>query len=229
MQENDSKKYTADGYDLTYSSGWIHELESLQHWIYYWNQASLVWNYVDKNDKLIEIGIGTGFLKNYLKSKGWDCTTIDIDQDKKPDMICDISSMDLSELAFECVIAFEIFEHLPYPLFKRAIYNIAQRRPKYIIFSLPLSMRRVFEFKMKLPRLKEKKIEFNIKRNKIRTPNHFWELKKQGDVSPQILYQGDKGIIPMKNLRELFSSVGYNLKTKQKIDNIQFFVATTMK
>lgn len=225
MQENSSNKRIVDDYELTFSYDWTQKLEPWQHWIYYWYQASLVWNYVDKNKKILEVGIGTGFLKNYLKNRGWEYCTIDIDKRKSPDIVDDISSIDLSKLAFECVLAFEVFEHLPYPLFERAIHNIAQKGPSHIIFSLPWSISCFFEFKIKLPKLKEKKIAFYIKKRKVTCPNHFWELKKSGKNNARVIYQGDKGLVSINKINELFSSVGYILKTEQKVDNIQFFVA----
>lgn len=219
------KRQIVDGYEVIYSSDWIESLEPLRHWIYYWNQASLVWDYVDKDSPLIEIGIGTGFLKNYLNNQGWKCTTIDIDEAKQPDVIADISSAGLSNLNFECVLAFEIFEHIPYPLFKRALHNISQNNPKYIIFSLPWSQRRIFELNIKLPKIKEKTFSLYMRKHKISTKTHFWELKKGGKCIESVFEKGHKGLVPISKIKDSFSLVGYNLKIKQKVGNIQFFVA----
>lgn len=219
------KRCIVHGYELSYSSDWTGSLEPLHHWIYYWNQASLAWDYIAKDMPIIEIGIGTGFLKNYLKSQGWKCSTIDIDEAKRPDIVSDIASGDLSSMDFECVLAFEIFEHLPYPLFKQAVYNLTQYRPKFIIFSIPWSERRILELKINIPRLKEKTLSFYARKNRILAQNHFWELKKHGKDSDSILSQGKKGLVSIAKIRELFSFVGYELTIKQKVKNIQYFVA----
>ena len=56
-----------------FSSKWINQLESEEHWLSYWYQLKLMSKEVKPNDNLIEIGIGTGFTSNYLISKGCEC------------------------------------------------------------------------------------------------------------------------------------------------------------
>ena len=63
-----------------YSSNWIHKLETREHWLSYWHQIKLMEGYVEQKDSLVEIGIGSGFTSNYLRSKKVDVLTIDIDK-----------------------------------------------------------------------------------------------------------------------------------------------------
>ena len=44
---------------------------------------------VNPNDSLIEVGIGTGFNSNYLKGKNIDVLTVDVDENKSPDIVAD--------------------------------------------------------------------------------------------------------------------------------------------
>jgi len=67
-----------------YESEWIHKLETKEHWNSYWIQQKLIEEFVHKDENLLEIGVGSGFCSNYLKSRGFSITTLDIDKDKKP-------------------------------------------------------------------------------------------------------------------------------------------------
>ena len=96
-----------------YSSHWIHELESETHWRLYWRQQKLMRDLVSAGDRVLEIGVGTGFTANYLRSKGVHVTTLDIDAEKQPDIVANVAQFDFPEL-YDAILAFEVFEHLPY-------------------------------------------------------------------------------------------------------------------
>ena len=213
------------GHELIYSADWIWKIESQVHWIYYWHQASLVWSLVPKTEKLLEIGVGSSFLSNYLKSKNWDVTTLDIDEDKSPDLVGNIAEFDLSKLPFDVVLAFEIFEHLPYPVFEEAVDNLLRQHPKEIIFSVPWSKIPILEFKLKFPKFRPIQFQVLLNKKKITTPAHFWELKKSGSPRPEVIEQGMKGTVPEARLHQLFWEHGYHLKKIERVGYIQFFVA----
>ncbi|MFP4634095.1 MAG: hypothetical protein ACLFM9_03990 [Candidatus Aenigmatarchaeota archaeon] len=54
----------------------------------YWYQIREVMN-CDPNT-VLEIGIGNGFVSSYLENRGYDVTTVDIDEDLNPDVIEDV-------------------------------------------------------------------------------------------------------------------------------------------
>ena len=70
---NDKKKYSSD---------WINKLESKEHWLSYWHQIKLMLESLEPHDSVIELGIGSGFTSNYLRSKNIDVLTVDIDKKK---------------------------------------------------------------------------------------------------------------------------------------------------
>ena len=70
-----------------YSSDWINKLETREHWLSYWHQIKLMEGHIKPNDSLIEIGIGSGFTSNYLRSKYVNVLTVDIDRQKSTDAI----------------------------------------------------------------------------------------------------------------------------------------------
>ena len=63
-----------------YSSDWINKLETREHWLSYWHQIKLMKGHIKPNDSLIEIGIGSGFTSNYLRSKNINALTVDVDR-----------------------------------------------------------------------------------------------------------------------------------------------------
>lgn len=76
--------------DRNYSHEWIYELENPYHWNLYWHQLDLVLNRcgLTKDQKIIEVGVGSGITSDSLKRKGYDVTTIDIDNNKKTGYCC---------------------------------------------------------------------------------------------------------------------------------------------
>ena len=94
-----------------YSSNWIHKLETREHWLSYWHQLKLMEGHVEQKDSLVEIGIGSGFTSNYLRSKKVEVLTIDIDKEKSPDIVSDAASFK-PDKNYDHFCAFEVFEHM---------------------------------------------------------------------------------------------------------------------
>ena len=84
------EKETIRGVEYKYSAEWIYDLESEEHWRLYWNQQKLMQNKVSSGDNVLEIGVGSGFTANYLKSKSINVKTLDIDRGKKPDIVANL-------------------------------------------------------------------------------------------------------------------------------------------
>ena len=95
---HDEKKQIVNGIIYRYSTSWIYKLETEQHWRLYWHQQKLMEGKVKPGDSVLEIGVGTGFTANYLRSKGVNVTTLDIDADKKPDIVANIVTYKLSPI-----------------------------------------------------------------------------------------------------------------------------------
>ena len=218
-------KKNIDGFDLNFSSDWTKKIESLDHWTHYWRQSLLVERYVDKSEKILEIGVGSGFLQKYLTSRGWKVFSLDIDEDKNPDFVSDASSFNFKDISPSCFLAFEIFEHIPFPLFSRTINNIAKSKPAIIIFSLPMSLYYVFKLTVKLPMMPEINIRIPIPKFKIKTPNHYWELGLYGSPNPKVLDGQKKGVVSINDVEATFNKCGYHVEEVGKEGKIKFFAA----
>ena len=227
MNRNMKKKIEyVENFELSYYSGWINELENWDQWYLYWHQASLVQRHIDKQQKLIEVGPGTGFLSNYLNSRGWKCKTIDIDPEKKPDYVAELTSVDFASLGVNSVLAFEVFEHLPFPLFEKVIRHLSEAGVKKILFSVPWGIKQIAELHLQLPKIKTISLHASIQKRKIKTPTHFWELGRRITTKETVLNGKEKGFINIEELKETFYNNGFFFLELKKVGKIQFFVAS---
>ena len=226
MSKVDTKIKEVDGYSLSFDSEWTSHLESKEHWGFYWVQAWLVHELTKPEDRLLEIGVGTGFLSNYLRARGRAVVTVDIDGDKSPDIVSDASSYDFSAEKFAAILAFEVFEHMPFPLFKRTVQNISFQKPASFLFSIPWSVRSIGSIKLKFPKTPVVEARVDIPKKKIFTKNHFWELKKRGNAAPEVLDGSVKGLVSIKDVLAVFEEQDYSVEPVHREGRIQFFKAS---
>ncbi len=183
----DNKQQTVDGVTYHYSSDWIHHLESEEHWRLYWWQANLVKDSIQPSDRVLEIGVGSGFMANYLQSKGIDVTTMDIDADKHPDIVANIVTVDWHDYQFDHILAFEVFEHIPFEKFENIIKALSSSCHKTISLSVPLNERVLLRADIRMPIIGRKWINLTIPKFKIDEEHHFWEVGI-GHVSKKQIY-----------------------------------------
>jgi 2-polyprenyl-3-methyl-5-hydroxy-6-metoxy-1,4-benzoquinol methylase len=165
-----------DNVSYKYSASWINTLETESHWRLYWQQQKLMENIVKPGQKILEIGVGSGFAANYLRSKAVHVTTLDIDKDKKPDIIGNIVSMDWSNLKFDHILAFEVFEHIPYIEFLNLLDKLNTVCNCCLFISLPKYVKVWVDIEYKIPKIGSRKFSLTSKKNKITENHHFWEV-----------------------------------------------------
>ena len=169
---------------IYYAADWIKKLETKYHWELYWHQVKLIEKElfgVPNPIQILELGIGSGFLKNYLQAKGHSVLSIDIDPDKKPDIIHDIRYYHIKE-SFDIVLAYEIFEHFPFEDLPRVLKNLHTICKQCMCVGLPEYRSPVFEFFFRL-------CKFSTN-HRIMTPTlfgkkelikaHHWEVNQPG-------------------------------------------------
>ena len=212
-------KKIVDEHELIYSSDWINNIESISHWSYYWHQANLVEKYFERKDKILEIGIGTGFLRNYLRSRGQIVQSLDIDPDKKPDICAEASGFSYSSLNLDGVLAFEVFEHMPIQLLNKLIQQLYNSKVSKLLFSVPWNDVNLASLVVKIPFAPKVAINIKIPRLKVSTPAHFYELSL---INRKI---GKKELITEAKFKDIFFSNGYECQKLNRVDNIQFYLA----
>lgn len=146
------KQVTHDRIVYRCPSGWIERLATGEHWRLYRRQQKIMEGRIDIGDSILEIGVGTGFTANYLKSKGFVVTTVDIDEEKKPSIVANLVTFQPDQL-FDHVLAFEVFEHIPFEKIVKVTENLAGKCSKYLFMSVPRYLRTIASIESQLPRL----------------------------------------------------------------------------
>ena len=202
---------TVGGVAYRYSSEWIHRLEGPEHWMLYWYQQKIMEGLLEPGDTVLEVGVGSGFTANYLRAKGMQVTTIDIDAAKQPDIVANLIDYKFSQ-AYDHVLAFEVFEHIPFEKFQQALQQIHPICRKHLFFSVPRNEKPLFSADLLLPILGKKRIRLSKLRGRIKESHHFWEV--------------DHGQTTRPRVEETVRDAGYVLARNQKVDAHLFYCFT---
>jgi len=132
---------------------------------------------------ILEIGIGTRFLTDYLRKWGYEPITMDIEPAVKPHVVGDVRALPFRDESFDTICCFQVLEHLPYSEFQRALAEIQRVVTRNIVISLP-DVSRHYRFLITIPKIGEVKrlIEVPRRRNPLRVHDeeHQWEIGMQG-------------------------------------------------
>ena len=102
---------------------------------------------------VLVIGVGDHLVSDFLKRKGFDVKTLDVDPDLKPDYLCDIRRpLPIGE-KFDLVLACEVFEHFPFKDFEKSIENIVPVVGTHLVISMPYPTIRLFPPRPKYGRI----------------------------------------------------------------------------
>ncbi|MCK4286633.1 MAG: class I SAM-dependent methyltransferase [Candidatus Lokiarchaeota archaeon] len=93
-----------------------------------------------KPEKVLEIGIGNGFVSSYLKNY-CEVTTADFDRNLNPDIILDISKKEdfqqIQKESFDLVIICEVLEHIPFSKLENVLKNLKEITKRFVLISVP--------------------------------------------------------------------------------------------
>ena len=154
--------------------------DSKERFVSYWHQINELVKLRARS--YLEIGIGNSLVANYLRQRGFNVTTMDIDPYLTPDLLGSVAKIPFTNESFDVVACFELLEHLPYEQLIPMLQEIRRVSKKFVVLSLPDANRvlrfyvhlpKIGELKkfIPLPRLKPLKHEFNGK--------HYWEIGKE--------------------------------------------------
>lgn len=156
-----------------------HSYLGKDRWISYWYQLAFVTKVVPAT--VLEIGPGNKTVTTALKKRGVAVTTVDIAPDLEPDVVASVVSLPFPDNSFDCVLAAEILEHIPYDDVSKALSEIYRVARKHAVISLPHAGY-VFSFGWKVPLIRRSdfifKIPFFWKEHHF-NGEHHWELGKR--------------------------------------------------
>lgn len=134
--------------------------------------------------KILEIGVGNGLVSDYLKKKGLNVVTTDIDIGLEPQVTSALPHLPFSEDSFDAVLCAQVLEHLPFEKLDEALTELARVAKRFVIISAPNSswyLKIMIKLSNKIPALKlfipirrfiGYKHEFD--------GQHYWELGRKG-------------------------------------------------
>lgn len=151
--------------------------DNQERWASYWYQIRAALRLHPR--RVLEIGSGTGVFRMYLRSRGVEVKSADIDATRGVDYLADVSRLDETLPAgqvFDIVAAFQVLEHLPFDRFEACLAGIAKRARPYALISLPY-----FGFQMRLAfAIGELRVslgkQFGYPWRRPWNGEHYWEL-----------------------------------------------------
>ena len=152
-----------------------------ERFISYWHQIDEIIKLNPK--KVLEIGIGNSFVSRYLKERGINIITLDIDCRLNPDVVGSVLNIPFTDESFDVVACYEVLEHLPYENFYKSLCEIFRVSNSYAILSIP-DASRVYRIDVQIPKIGEIKRLIYLPRRKKPIHSfdgeHYWEIGKFG-------------------------------------------------
>jgi ubiquinone/menaquinone biosynthesis C-methylase UbiE len=158
----------------------------LNRWVSYFHQIDEVLK--TRPQTLLEIGVGDGALRDYIKSNTEvSYTSLDIADDLKADVVGSVLKMPFVDNSFDTICAFEVLEHLPFEQFEVALAELRRVSKGNVILSLPHFGPQI-KFLLKLPFLPLLRFAFKIPYARVHVfdGQHYWEIGKRGFPSSRI-------------------------------------------
>lgn len=183
---------------------------SRERWISFWYQLMEVTK--TKPESVLEIGPGPGIVSNILENMRITVTSVDIDSRLRPTAVADITKLPFADKSFDCVLAAEVLEHIPFAEVSKALKELARVSRKSIVITLPHFSHFAPSIALKLfpyvPRFsKIFPISFPIK-HKF-DGQHYWEIGKKET--------------PLSKVKQLFSAIdGFRLARDYLIEENPF-------
>lgn len=130
--------------------------------------------------RILEVGIGNGFVADFMKKAGYRVTTFDINPELRPDIVGNLLNLQrhISE-TYELVLCSEVLEHMPQEHFDTALEQLGCASSRYVVITLPVFRHFVgFNLQLKLPRLPFIDLPCFVKTSfgKRLGSGHFWEI-----------------------------------------------------
>lgn len=158
--------------------------DNLARFISYFNQKEAVLTAVKKLTKpqVLEIGVGNGFIADYLKKNDILLETFDFSPELNPDIVGDVTKISsLVHKKYNIVCAFEILEHIKYEDQEATLKQLSEISTDYVLISLPQAELYFSAwFKINILKPFSLYLSFPFPTKHVFNGEHYWELGKKG-------------------------------------------------
>lgn len=153
----------------------------LERTVTHWHQAARVQELAPDGGRVLEVGPGNGHTTWLLRSWGLQVDTLDFDPALKPDIVGDVTALPLEDKSYDCVLAAEVLEHLPWSDFALALRELRRVCRGHVVLTLPapflglslmggMTWVENIAFHLGLPHWKRHRFD----------GQHYWEVGKRG-------------------------------------------------
>jgi SAM-dependent methyltransferase len=161
----------------------VDQYDSLRRFVSYWHQIDEIRR--RRPARVMEIGVGNGFVSRYLKERGFNVVTLDVNPQLQPDVSGSATTLPFADGTFDVVAAFEVLEHLPPACAMDALRELRRVMREVAVVSVP-DRRLAFPLQVTIPGLGPRHwlLQCAFDRIKGLDPDHYWEIGRR-DVSPR--------------------------------------------
>jgi ubiquinone/menaquinone biosynthesis C-methylase UbiE len=178
--------------------------DSKERIISYWHQSKEI---IELNPKkVLEIGIGNGFVSQYLRNRKINVVTLDIDERLKPDILGSILDIPFADESFDTIASYEVLEHLPYNNVKKALFEMYRVSQKSVILSLP-DCTLAYRFCLSIPKVSM--INKLIPLPRLKAPQHVFDGEHYWEIG--------KGGYPLSKIVDDIRKAGFDIKTTYRL------------
>ncbi len=152
----------------------------------YWHQIHEILRWQPAS--VLEVGIGNGFVSDYLRKRDVRLRTVDVNPELGPDLVASVLALPFADASFDVACSFETLEHIDYGHFPQAVAELARVARRAVLLSLPDVTRRLGVL-LTLPGWRfQKGIDLTLP-GRLHTfdGQHFWEIGKRGYPLSRIL------------------------------------------
>jgi SAM-dependent methyltransferase len=210
-------------YDNQFNLGQDYYLKQLDflNWYRYYFIIKAVIDFMPNN--ILEIGIGSGIVKNCLKQIVNDYMVLDINPKHKPDIVADVRDYQIElENKYDCVIIADILEHIPFCDFVNSLRNIYLylKNGGKAIITIP---HRRSNFLFMTPT--QKPCVVTIPTGFL-SPGGFYRrfIKRKIWIDPHHCWEIGDGKIKKVDVELLFKKVGFSIDKFKKLLYVDFWI-----
>jgi SAM-dependent methyltransferase len=153
--------------------------------------------------EVLEVGVGTKVVCNYLRNQGVALTTLDLDPGLEPDHVGSVTELPFADEAFDAVICTEVLEHMPWDCTRRAIEEIHRVTRRYAFVTVPhFALSLALLVRLPVLQLHEFRLRLPWPRPLQSFGQHFWECGRPG--------------YPVSRLRRAFRRAGFVIASERR-------------